>query len=89
VEELSAGRVSCNQWSPCPLVKQSSLRLWRLAKEILWLHNLLWELGYLVKGPSALSIDNQGAVLVTKNPEHHGRMKHLDLQFYWLRDAVD
>ena len=24
-----------------------------------------------------------------KNPEHHGRMKHLDLRFYWLRDEVE
>ena len=27
--------------------------------------------------------------LNTKNPEHHGRMKHLDLCFYWLRDKVE
>ena len=26
--------------------------------------------------------------LLRKNPEHHGRMKHLDLRFYWLRDEV-
>jgi hypothetical protein len=26
---------------------------------------------------------------VTKNPEHHGRMKHLDLRFFWLHEAVD
>ncbi|EKM74317.1 hypothetical protein AGABI1DRAFT_48223, partial [Agaricus bisporus var. burnettii JB137-S8] len=26
---------------------------------------------------------------VAKNPEHHGRMKHLDLRFYWLREAVE
>jgi len=25
---------------------------------------------------------------VSKNPEHHGQMKHLDLHLYWLRDAV-
>ena len=31
----------------------------------------------------------ESAVTVSKNPEHHGRMKHLDLWFYWLRDAVD
>ena len=24
-----------------------------------------------------------------KNPEHHGRMKHLDLRFHWLRDKVE
>ena len=23
-----------------------------------------------------------------KNPQHHGRMKHLDLKYYWLRDEV-
>ena len=26
---------------------------------------------------------------MAKNPEHHGRMKHLDLCFYWLRDQVE
>ena len=35
-----------------------------------------------------LCIDNMSALSVAKNPEHHGRMKHLDLQFYWLRDVV-
>ena len=34
-------------------------------------------------------MDNQSAISVAKNPEHHGRMKHLDLRFYWLRDVVD
>ena len=36
-----------------------------------------------------LYIDNQSAISVAKNPQHHGRMKHLDLRFYWLRDAVE
>jgi hypothetical protein len=25
---------------------------------------------------------------VARNLEHHGRMKHLDLRFFWLRDMV-
>ena len=33
-------------------------------------------------------MDNQSALSVANNPEHHGRMKHLDLHFYWLRDIV-
>ena len=33
-------------------------------------------------------MDNQSAIAVGKNPEHHGRMKHLDLRHYWLRDTV-
>ena len=34
-------------------------------------------------------MDNQSAIAVSKNPEHHGRMKHLDLRYYWLRDQVE
>ena len=25
---------------------------------------------------------------MAKNPEHHGRIKHLDLAYFWLRDKV-
>ena len=46
------------------------------------------ELGYKIKGPSQLWMDNQSSMNVAKNPEHHGWMKHLDLRFYWLRDKV-
>ena len=57
-------------------------------QEILWLRNLFSELGFAVKGASTLHLDNQSALAVTRNPERHGRMKHLDLRYYWLRDAV-
>jgi hypothetical protein len=58
-------------------------------QEILWLQNLFSKLGYDVPNPSTLHIDDQSAVAVAKNPEHHGRIKHLDLRFYWLRNVVD
>ena len=58
-------------------------------KEIAWMRNILREFGYGLDQPSTLHIDNQSAISVSKNPEHHGRMKHLDLRFYWLRDAVN
>ena len=53
------------------------------------MRNILGEFGYPVTQPSTLHIDNQSAISVSKNPEHHGRMKHLDLRYYWLRDAVN
>src|SRR5947209_11256057 len=46
------------------------------------------EIGLPCSIPSTLLIDNQSAISVAKNLEHHGRMKHLDLSFYWLRDVV-
>ena len=58
-------------------------------KEICWMRNLLTELGYSITDqPSTMHVDNNSAISVAKNPEHHGRMKHLDLRYYWLRDAV-
>ena len=58
-------------------------------QEILWFRNLFTEFGYNMDAPSTLHIDNQSALSVAKNPEHHGRMKHLDLRLYWLRDEVE
>ena len=52
------------------------------------MRNILGEFGFTATGPSPLGIDNQSAISVSKNPEHFGRMKHLDLRFYWLRDEV-
>src|ERR1700753_3563211 len=58
--------------------------------EICWLRNLFTELGLNFSSTSSpLFIDNQSAIAVAKNPEHHGRMKHLELKYYWLRDKVE
>ena len=53
------------------------------------MRSLFTELGIDVNStPSPLYVDNQSALAVAKNPEHHGRMKQLDLRFFWLREAV-
>jgi hypothetical protein len=57
-------------------------------KEIRWMRNLLVEIGFPATAPSILRIDNPSAISVAKHPEHHGRMKQLDLSWYWLRDVV-
>lgn len=53
-------------------------------KEIVWMRSLLGEFEYPVDGacPLTLNMDNTGAIAVSKNPEHHWRMKHLDLKTY-------
>ena len=60
----------------------------KAGKEILWMCQLIGELGYDTSGPSLLRMDNQSAIAVSKNPEHHRKMKHLSLHLFWLRDAV-
>ena len=61
----------------------------KASKEIVWLCNLLEEMGSYVSSPSILHSDNQSAIWVANSPEHHGCMKHLDLRWFWLRDVVD
>ena len=56
--------------------------------KIHWFQNLLKKLGYTLSAPAKLCANRKLAISVAKNPEHHERMKHLDLCFYWLRDQV-
>jgi hypothetical protein len=58
-------------------------------KEIIWMCKMLQELGFPMTTPSVLYMDNQSAIQVAKQPEHHGRIKQLDLSWFWLCDVVD
>src|SRR5262249_6513586 len=40
-------------------------------KEIAWMRNFLGELGFKISTPSTLHMDNQSAINVAQNPEHH------------------
>ena len=58
-------------------------------KEAIWLTHLLAELGQHTAGaPIHLNGDNQGAIALTANPEHHRRTKHIDVRHHWIREAV-
>jgi len=52
------------------------------------MHQFMGEIGYDVSGPSLLWMGNQSTIAVSKIPEHYGRMKHLSLRLFWIRDAV-
>ena len=84
------------RWSSClqPIVSLSTTEAEYIAaveagKEIMWMRNLLTEFGFKITSLSHLLIDNNSAVTIAKNPEHHGHMKYLDLQFHWLHDNVE
>jgi hypothetical protein len=54
-----------------------------------WFRNFTSELGYPPSGPTPLWLDNQSAIRVGKNPEHHSRMRHLLPKYHWLREQVE
>ena len=58
-------------------------------KEVIWLRRLLTDIGFEQKGSTVLYCDNQGAIAVSSNPEHHKRTKHIDVRFHLIREKQE
>jgi len=54
----------------------------------LWLEVVLEELKLDYKKLVQLNIDNKSAINLSKNPTLHGRSKHIEMKFHFLRDQV-
>ena len=50
--------------------------------------NLLRDMKIKVNKHVKLTIDNKSAISLAKNPVLHGRSKHIDTEFYFLRNQV-
>lgn len=59
------------------------------ACQALWLRNLLAEM--MNKEPRAvkLYVDNKSAIALMKNPVFHGRSKHIDTRFHFIRECIE
>ncbi|CAH9057849.1 unnamed protein product [Cuscuta europaea] len=58
------------------------------AAEVLWVQHLLRELSISFTAPPRLFTDSLSATYVCKNPVFHSRMKHLALDYFFVRDLV-
>ncbi|XP_057435865.1 secreted RxLR effector protein 161-like [Lotus japonicus] len=58
------------------------------ACQALWLHTLLLELQISVGDYVELLVDNRSAIDLSKNPVSHGRSKHIEIKYHFLRDQV-
>ncbi|KAK1441129.1 hypothetical protein QVD17_06967 [Tagetes erecta] len=56
--------------------------------ELIWLKNLLAELGIRVALPADVHCDNNAAISIAANPVFHDRTKHFDMDLYFLREKV-
>jgi len=59
------------------------------AKEALSLRSFLEELGFGDLSPTELGMDNQAAIAISYNPEHHSRTKHIDRRHFFIRECVE
>ena len=58
-------------------------------KELIWLLRFLREIGYDIDNQNIIYTDNQGAIALAHNPEHHARTKHVDIQYHFVRNCVE
>ena len=57
-------------------------------QESVWLRKLFTELGSPPEGPTVINEDNQSTIAMAKNPQHHGRAKHIDIKHHFIREKV-
>ncbi|CAO2825263.1 unnamed protein product [Amaranthus hypochondriacus] len=54
--------------------------------EVLWLTQLLKELGIPYLGATPLNCDNKAALSIAANPVHHERTKHVEIDCHFVRE---
>ncbi|CAN6712060.1 unnamed protein product [Malus baccata var. baccata] len=57
--------------------------------ELLWLKNLLRDLGFKPKGAMKLHCNNKAAIEITHNLVQHGRTKHVEIDRHSIKEKLD
>lgn len=54
--------------------------------EVVWLRQLLDELGFPQRKGSSILCDNQSCLAIARNPVFHARTKHIEIQYHYVRE---
>jgi hypothetical protein len=57
-------------------------------KEVIWLRNLLEELGYMQKKPTIMKMDNSGAKNLANNEMISQKTKHIDIKYHSIQEEL-
>ena len=59
------------------------------AMQALWLRSLLSELTSIPRRTVTMFVDNNSAIALMKNPVFHGRSKHIDTRYHFIRECIE
>ena len=57
-------------------------------EEAIWLRQLMADVRCIQEEATTIMCDNLGCMLVAKNPTHHSRTKHIDLQYHFILEKL-
>lgn len=60
-----------------------------LAKEAIYIKSILDELGFYKQKKLPIYTDNNGALLLAKNPIYYERTKHISVKYHYIRYLID
>ena len=58
------------------------------AQEAIWMRELSTDLRNPRSQPTLILEDNQSAISIAKNPQFHGRTKHFNIKYHFIREQV-
>ena len=58
------------------------------AQEAIWLRNLMEDLKGGNKAATVIHDDSQAAISMSKNPQFHGKGKHIEIKYHYIREQV-
>ena len=59
------------------------------SKDVMWMCNILLEMGFPIKTPIPIYVDNQGAIFNASNPTHERKTKHIAVRYHKIREYVE
>lgn len=59
-----------------------------VACQIVWIRRILQYCSKVITESTKLRVDNQSSISVANNPALHGRTKHIDVRFHFIRSLV-
>lgn len=65
------------------------IALYEASKEVIWLKNILAELGFDTPNPAIIFEDNTSTIRAAYNPVEHSKLKHLDINYHAVREFVE
>lgn len=57
--------------------------------EIVWLHRVFSELGFLQSSPTPLHVNNTSAIQITENPIFREQTKHIQVNCHSIQEAYN